>query len=730
MVLYPRHRKPYRVHHLASLLITSAVVLACVFELGMIAGRGQNAPAPVAGSTLTPSAPSQTVVRSGYGFSLKADDSTFAVSGTQTVSGQAQAVPASQLDKDLPLTSVTVSARPGAVRGRLAAAELSVKVDPAAADLTAAEHAPVNAGKTPEQVAALLFPVNGGTQVSTRQLSSGADKLNGVAVQKTVYEFTGAEGGKSYALQWSGTVKGRAFSVELDGLTGSGAIPGEFAPLLDSLDISDGKAVLGASTTDSIFAAPAPAAGKLSLKYLSDALSPAVVQIFHTVCGILTIDGHELGSSNCVSFSGSGFLVTDSGYIATNGHVVVYTAKDALADLVASNKSVLQAYLKGMGLSQAQINATESDPAALAALIAKIYDMPDSALHFSSEGDLTLVALGDKEPDIKKLVRIKTAAQLASFKHDTAAIKQAQVIAYDYNAKDVFTAIADPKAGFSSSDVALIKINVNNAPVIPIETGQVVQNEDIVVMGFPGDANNPLTDNQQTDVTVTDGVVSSIREAAGGHGKLYQSDAAASHGNSGGPAVDDQGKAIGLMTYRYADTVNGDAPESYIRDIADFTKLASQNDVVINGRSSTQQEWEKGLELYSHDHYSAALKDFYKVRSAYPAQRLVGNYITSSKQAIADGQNVPDVPVSAVVVVLVVALAGLGATIVIMIRHHALHKVYRTSVPDADNHQPVYLARPHEEVVPPAQASPSATSSDRAPAKPAPGSKGGPERSA
>jgi S1-C subfamily serine protease len=700
LVLYPRHRKPYRVHHLASLIISVAVVFAVTLELGIVIGHNQRQtppPQPVQKTGTTTAAPtSPTVVRSAYGYSFTADTNLFSVTATK-LGGNGQQQPASkdELKTGQKLVSATVKARPGAVSGRLAATQLSIQFNPDAAVLAAIQNKPENAKLSPGQAAAKLFPVIAGNEVTMRTLSSTPDKLNGVPVQKTVYQFTAKHsGGRSYAIQWNGVNKGRAFAVELNGLVGSGTIPEEFATVLDSLTISADQAVLGAKTTATIFASQtAGSGGTLDSKYLSDALSPAVVQIFHTVCGVLVVNNHALGDSACASFSGSGFLATQSGYIATNGHVVIYTAKDALADLVTSNSQVLQAYLQGMGLSAAQINDIKNDPAALAALISKIYDLADSQLHFAEKGELTLVALGSDQPNVKKLAGLTNASQLTQFREDTDSIKQADVVAYNYDAKDEFTAIANPSAGFSSSDVALLKVNVQSAPTIPIETGRVVQNEKLVIMGFPGDANNALTDNTQTDVTVTDGVVSSIREAAGGNGKLYQSDADTSHGNSGGPAIDDQGKVIGLVTYRYADTTNGNAAKSYIRDITDFANLASANDVAINSASATQQAWEHGLQLYSKNHYSAALKDFYKVQAAYPAHRLVGSYIDSSKAAIADGKNVTDLPVGTLVIVLAGALLALAVTIVIIIRHHGLHRVYQTSVPDAADQRPVYLAK-------------------------------------
>jgi S1-C subfamily serine protease len=685
LVLYPHHRKPYRVHHLASVLIALALILVCAFGLGYTAGNGKQPEAPAPTTSAKPAAPA--VVRSGYGFSFTASAYTFTVNGTEA-GGQAGAVTGDALKASRPLTSAVVRTVPGAVSGRLAAARLSVKVNPDPEALKAVESQPGNAGLSPEEAAGRLFPVSSSGEVSMHAVSSVNDKLNNVPVRKTVYEFTGNHGGKSYAVVWTGTVKGRAFAVELDGLAGSPAIPTEFANVLASLDIGDGQAVLGATT----FGSSSGGKGTLDSKYLSDALSPAVVQIFHTVCGVLTLNGKALGSSDCISFSGSGFLATRDGYIATNGHVVVFTAKDAMAGLIVSNPKILGAYLKGLGLSPAQIKATEKDPAALAALIAKIYDLPDAAIRFSDEGELTLVSLGSSLPDIKKLVHIKKRAQLAGFSHDTGSIKQAQVVGYDYSAKDSYTAVADPEKGFSSSDVALLKVGVVNAPAIPIETGRVVQNEKIVVMGFPGDANNALTDNRTTDVTVTDGVVSSIRKAAGGKGKLYQSDADASHGSSGGPAIDEDGRVIGLLTYRYSSSKNGDSAKSYIRAISDFTKLADDKNVTIDSTSNTQDRWEEGLSLYSKNHYSAALKDFERVKIDYPAQRLVASYISSSKQAIADGKDVKDFPVGVLIAGLAVGVTGLAAAAVVIMRHHAMHRVYRTSVPDAPNPQPVFMA--------------------------------------
>ncbi len=669
------HSKPYRRRHLALLLFLLALVIVIAIEIGIVIGRNQRTAAPAADTGQHQSAaPSLRQVRSDYGYSFAVDGDNFDIVSTDH--------------------SATVKPKSGRVIGPVAAAQFSIDVNPDTKQLLAARAKPENTGLSAQQVAAQLFPVASTSTLAVSIISSGPDTLNAVPVYKTVYEFTSRKsGGKSYAVVWSGASKDRAFAVKLNGLVGSTSIPTAFAPIFASLNISADQAVLGAST--SAFATPSAAASqKLDTKYLSDAVSPSVVQIFHSVCGVLTINGERLGDSGCISVSGSGFLATANGYIATNGHVVVYSAKDAVATLVTANESVLKSYLKSLGLSDAEISTTESDPAALATMVSKIYDIPDDQLKFSDKGELTLVALGSEQPDIKQLINLKSSADLAKFRQDSDTIKQAEVIASDYSAKDSYTTIADPKNGFSSSDVALLKINVTKAPAIPIATDKVVQNQKIIVMGFPGDAGNPLVDNTESDVTVTDGVVSSIRQAAGGKGKLYQSDADASHGNSGGPAIDDQGRVIGLLTYRYANSEPGNAAKSYIRDITDFTNLASANDVKLDSHSTTQDLWLRGLELYSHDHYSAALKNFQAVAEAYPAHRLADSYITSSRDAIAAGKDVKDFPIDVLVIILVAALAGLGTTVVVIARHHGLHKVYQLSQETAQPVPPLPMPLP------------------------------------
>lgn len=687
IILRPHHRKPYRIHHLGLLSASLLLVVLLAIQLGIVLGHDQAPPAP---KPVITSAPSRLVeINSGYGYTAKIDNNLFSIVASDVGSKPIPMIVESQkLDNNLPISNVKIRAKPGAVTGRSLTAQLSIEVNPDKAAYSVLQSNLQNKDLSAGQVSKMVFPTKTSTpQLTVSTISSSADMLNGTVTHKTIYKYTDRQtGGSSYAIVWNGVVGERAYAVELSGLVGGPSIPSEYIGLINSLKISSDQAVLGASTT--IFAAQKTSfSGKLDYKYLSDAVSPAVVQIFHTVCGVLTLKGQALGDSACVTVSGSGFMATQDGYIATNGHVVVFSAKDALANLVMNNPNIMQDYFRYVGLNDSQIAASKKDIALQAALISKIYDYTDSELKFSNMAEMNLVALGRDQPNLKVLAGVKSAEQLNKLKQDTATIKQAKLIGYNYSAQDKFIAIVDPIKGYSSSDVALLKVNVRNAPAIPIQTGPVLQNQKIVLMGFPTDASNPLIDNSFSDVTVTDGVISAIRQAAGNKGQLYQSDVDASHGNSGGPAIDDQGHAIGLLTYRYVDAGNGNSPKSYIRDISDFVELAKDEAVTINSDSTVQKLWLSGLEKYSNRHYSAALKDFNQVYSLYPSHRLVGSYMLSSKKAIVAGEDVKDVPVRLLMFGLVVSLTAVGVTVFVIVRHHGFHRVYQVSQRDGHGHQ-------------------------------------------
>jgi hypothetical protein len=376
----------------------------------------------------------------------------------------------------------------------------------------------------------------------------------------------------------------------------------------------------------------------------------------------------------CEGLAGSGFIVSTDGYIGTNGHVVVYGAKDMLSGALLKNPILLAEFLKGTSLTGKQIQEVMSRPDLTASVVSKIYDLSDADLRLSNQRDLTVVALGTTPLELKNE---QSARRMVDKFEDTASLKSARIVGYNYSPKDQLTVVSDPKKGFSASDVALLKIEAKDLPIVQLSNDPVTQNEKISLFGFPGDADNSLTDNSKLGVTVTNGAISSIRDAAGSTSKLYQSDADASQGNSGGPAVNEDGHVFGLLTYRFSSGESTDAAKSYIRDIKDFKDLMKSKDITPNTVSATQQAWQKGLDLYSKHHYSAAQTQFEKVKELYPPHRLADSYIDMSKQAVSEGKDIKDPSIPLLLLGIGAGVGGIGIGVIMIARHHGKHQVYK-----------------------------------------------------
>ena len=611
--ILPHHTKAFRKRHLLFLLLALAFVGTMALELGAVITKQSLDPRTLFNQAVTdPAVNRTTLVRSSNGFAFGFNNEQFSVHARgDNINGN---ISDSDLKAGKALSSVVLNPLPSHVPAVEAAAELEFVSDSdAGAFATFKSKAP--AGQDMPTVTADYFaPMP--TNIADIALESRTqDTLSGSAMIKSVYKISPKfAGNPTHTIVWTAQINGKPLSVTVRGIVVGAEIPSSMAPIFQTLKISSDSKVEGLSTLFDNDKAPI-----LDQKYVTDLISPAVIKVYHVVCGTLIYKGEVLATEACEGLSGSGFIVSQDGYIGTNGHVVVYGAKDMLSNALLESPTLLAQFLKGTKLTSLQIAEVMSRPDLTASVVSKIYDLSDTELRLQDQRDVTVVALGTTPLEIKDE---HDAKRIVSTFSDTESLKTARVVGYNYSPKDQLTVVSDPKKGFSASDVALLKIEAKSLPVIQLADGPVTQNEKISLFGFPGDAENALTDNSKLGVTVTNGSISSIRDAAGTASKLYQSDADASSGNSGGPAVNEDGHAFGLLTYRFASGESTDAAKSYIRDIRDFKDLMKSKDITPNAVSPTQESWQNGLGLYSKHHYSEALKQFEKVKELFPPHRI------------------------------------------------------------------------------------------------------------
>jgi serine protease Do len=232
-------------------------------------------------------------------------------------------------------------------------------------------------------------------------------------------------------------------------------------------------------------------------------------------------------------------------------------------------------------------------------------------------------------------------------------------------------------------DVAILKIEVKNAPVLLVGDSEKMNLQDhVIVIGYPGAAdtfNSGILDSKSTlEASITDGKVSARKKSASG-APILQVSAPATHGNSGGPVMTDKMEVIGLLTFG-GDRVNGQEISGFdfvvpSSTVMEFIKAAG----VANEYGHADKAYREGLELFWNDQYSSAIPKFEEVKRLFPEHSEVNRLIQVSQQSIAEGKDKSSVPWTWIIIVLVVlflivAVIVIAVTVFLIMRRRGKSK--------------------------------------------------------
>ncbi len=221
-------------------------------------------------------------------------------------------------------------------------------------------------------------------------------------------------------------------------------------------------------------------------------------------------------------------------------------------------------------------------------------------------------------------------------------------------------------------DVAIVKIEVRNAPVLKLADSEKVQLQDhVTVIGYPGAADTfnsgLLSSKSAFEATINDGKISAKKQATSG-APILQTSTPATHGNSGGPVLNDANEVIGLLTFR-GDTVNG-------QEVSGFSFVVPSNTVMeyvksagaTNIEGPTDLLFREGLKYYWDQYYSSAIPKFEEVKRLFPQHSEVDRLVQSSQQAKSEGKEKSSFPLWVIgVIVGVLFLIFLLIIIVVVI---------------------------------------------------------------
>jgi len=337
---------------------------------------------------------------------------------------------------------------------------------------------------------------------------------------------------------------------------------------------------------------------------------PAVVRIVDGAAGQILFQppGYQGQTFNVSAISlGSGFFISSNGYIATNAHVVSSTHDGEDKAKQALFWQMLQQIGQQLG----------KDPRTLPANF------------------------------------IDQHSTLQSFQlYHHVIIPDGSAFPFEIKQYGAPTGESNDQG----KDVAVIKIEVKNAPILKMADSDKVQLQDhVTVIGYPGAADTfnsgLLSSKSALEATINDGKISAKKQATSG-APILQTNTAATHGNSGGPVLNDANEVIGLLTFR-GDTVNG-------QEVSGFSFIVPSNTVMeyvksagaANTEGPTDTSWREGLDYYWNQYYSSAIPKFEEVKRLFPQHSEVDRMVQSAQQLKAEGKEKSSFPWWAVGVIL------------------------------------------------------------------------------
>ena len=340
---------------------------------------------------------------------------------------------------------------------------------------------------------------------------------------------------------------------------------------------------------------------------------PAVVRIVDGATGVilLQLPGYQPRQFNVSAIGlGSGFFISSNGYIATNAHVVTTTREGEEKAKQALFYQMVQQIGQQLG----------RDPRTFS------------------------------RSDINQLDQHSTLQNFQKFHH--VIIPDGTALPFEIKQYGAPTG----EAADQGKDVAIIKIEVKNAPILKLADSDKVQLQDhVTVIGYPGAADTfhsgLLSAKSALEATINDGKISARKQAASG-APILQTSAPATHGNSGGPVLNDANEVIGLLTFR-GDTVNNQEVSGFAfivpsNTVNEYVKSAGASNV----EGPTDTLFREGLDHYWNQYYSLAIPKFEEVKRMFPQHSEVDGLVQSAQQAKSEGKEKSSFPMWLVAVIV------------------------------------------------------------------------------
>jgi S1-C subfamily serine protease len=350
-----------------------------------------------------------------------------------------------------------------------------------------------------------------------------------------------------------------------------------------------------------------------------DVARPAVVRIVTLIDGQLTVHFTASvtasfptnGGSYPIGMSGSGAFISAHGEILTADHVVnpprgqdlddalyTYAAQD-VADYINTHFQVSAPYSASDAYS---VLASGSLPSSTS------YDQPKSEVYLST-----------------------------SYAGAINATKLDAVPAADRAAVDKIEA----QSSFSANDVAIIHVSgMDNMPSIQLgDSSQVAEQDNLTVIGYPGLGDISEAPTTFLTSSINKVYVSALKQTDGG-APVIQVGGNVEHGDSGGPALDDKGAIIGIVSFGYSG-INGDYGQTSFLQASNSAEALIKSLGISTAPGTFESAWAQAMNDYAAsdaDHWQKAAQELQSLTRSYPNFLGAASYLTYAQNQATHGQ--------------------------------------------------------------------------------------------
>lgn len=292
-----------------------------------------------------------------------------------------------------------------------------------------------------------------------------------------------------------------------------------------------------------------------------------------------------------ITMVGSGFIITPDGYVITNAHVVDENDDETKKNFAEQAfQQIMQKDAEELESSMGR-KLTEEEAKAL---------MDANSWYFSQT-----MEVGDITKEFSVVMGVSKNEKIVPLVIPAKLVTQGQPI--------------------PGKDVAILKLSGKHIyPTIRIGNDKDMRvGDQVYVLGYPAVATfHPLISEESiSEASLTRGLVSAKKNMKDGW-EVLQTDASITHGNSGGPVMNESGEVIGLATFGSIDQQRGQEVQgmNFIVPSTIVQEFLEKKDITPK-MSDISLAYEEAMDLFDKSRYKKALeklKEVKEMNSSFP----------------------------------------------------------------------------------------------------------------